>query len=125
MDDDDLDHLERIERKINRILERSITIMADLSALNAAVTQLQTDEQAAAAELAALAAQVSSLTAGTISQAQIDALTASVTSTAQALSDATTAASGTPAPTTTTPGTPGPQPPADPNVPPPGVATGG
>lgn len=67
-----------IERKLD-------TIMADLTALNAAVMALSDAEHAAAAELSKLADEVAGLTAGAVTQDQIDSIAASVTNVASQL----------------------------------------
>ena len=90
--DDDCDQpaslrglLESLHRKVDQL-------MADVSALEAAVENLTVVEGAAAAELSALAAEVAQLTAGEITQEQIDGITQKVTDTANALTAATQAA---------------------------------
>lgn len=81
-----------IERKLD-------SIMADLSALNAAVMALSDAEHAAAAELSKLADEVASLTAGAVTQDQIDSIAASVTNVASQLqADVAGAESAPPAP---------------------------
>jgi ABC-type transporter Mla subunit MlaD len=67
-----------IERKLEEI-------MADLAALNTAVTSLVDAEHAAADELEKLAGEVAGLTAGAVSQEQIDSIAASVTGVAEKL----------------------------------------
>jgi hypothetical protein len=76
-----------LHRKVNKI-------MGDLTALNTAVDNLVAAESAAATELGELRDEVAQLTAGEITQEQIDAITTKVTGVADAL----TAASADPAP---------------------------
>jgi ABC-type transporter Mla subunit MlaD len=90
IEDDD----NRDDRHILKTIERKVEqIMADITALQSAVDQLQTSVQAAATELSTLASDVAGLTPGsTITQDQIDALTASVTSAQSALDTAVSSA---------------------------------
>lgn len=67
-------------------------IMADIIALQDAVNKLTQSEVAASNELAVLVSKIGNLSAGTISQDQIDDLAAQVTSVADALTSATNAA---------------------------------
>jgi chromosome segregation ATPase len=60
-------------------------IMTDVSALTAAIDQLDTDEVAAVAELKALAAKIGELEVGQVTQAQLDELTAHAQAVAAAL----------------------------------------
>lgn len=95
--DDVMDSLESIHRKVD-------IIMADITALNDAVAALEAAEGAAAEELRALVTDVENLTAGEISQEQIDALTERTTNVVNALNNATTSAEdATPGPTPTGP----------------------
>lgn len=70
------------------------TIMADLNALTAAVDALVASEGAAATELQHLADEVATLTAGSVTQEQIDSVTSKVTAVADALNAAVTDAEG-------------------------------
>lgn len=77
---------------INALLQKVNTIMTDITALQAAVTQVQSVDGAAVAELQTLANQVAGLEVGNISQSDIDTLTANLTSVATSVANATTAA---------------------------------
>jgi len=89
--------LSPIKRALNAQTRRLNKIMADLSALEAAVAVLVTDETAAAAELQSLVNEVATLTAGEISQERVDAITQSVSNVATALGAATADAQAPPA----------------------------
>lgn len=92
-----------INRKVNKL-------MADITALNAAVDSLVAAEGAAANELTALRDEIAALSAGDITQEQIDGITQRVTDVATALNTA----SADPAP----PAEPGAPPAEEPPVPP-------
>lgn len=76
-----------LHRKVDRI-------MTDIAALEEAVNALATAEGAAVAELTVLKEEVAQLTAGEITQEQIDAITGKVTDVATALTTAATDAAG-------------------------------
>ena len=86
------DHPNEDRRSVHAILlqiERKITHMsAAIDALTASVTALEADETAAATEFAALAAQITELKAGTITEAEVNALAEKVTAVGTALSSA-------------------------------------
>jgi len=73
--------LESINRKVD-------AVMTDLTALNDAVDALVATDAAAAAEMSALREEIGKLTAGTITQEQIDALAQRVTDASSALAAA-------------------------------------
>lgn len=100
--------LESLHGKVNKL-------MADVSALQAAVDELVVVDGAAAAELSELAAEVAGLQAGEITQEQIDSITEKVTGTARALKQATEEAGGTSEPPAEPPveGEPPAEPPAE------------
>ena len=90
-DTDREDH--RSEREILKQIDRKITDMsAAIEALTASVAALEADETAAATEFAALAAQITELKAGTITEAEVNALAEKVTAVGTALSTATAGA---------------------------------
>jgi outer membrane murein-binding lipoprotein Lpp len=92
-----------LHRKVDKL-------MTDLTALQAAVDGLVGAEGAAAEELVALKDEVAQLTAGTITQDQIDSIASKVTDTANALTAATEAAKAPDAPPAEEPA---PEPPAE------------
>ena len=112
-----------LERGLLLSLHRKVdALMADVSALQAAVDQLVVVEAAAAAELADLAGEVAALTAGEITQEQIDSITQKVTATADALKVATEEADTDDVPPVeppVEPPAPGDEPPAEPPAEPP------
>lgn len=67
-------------------------IMADITALNAAVAEVEEAEAAAAEEFRALATEIENLEAGDVPQSAIDSLTERATAAAKALTEATTGA---------------------------------
>lgn len=83
---------------LHLLLKGVLILMADLAALQAAVDKITASETAAAAELKTLADEVAKLQAGTITQEQVDAITAKVTDVAGALDTAITGAQPAPAP---------------------------
>lgn len=84
------DSLLALHRKVDNL-------MTDLTALQAAVDALVGAESAAAEEMVALKDEIAQLTAGTITQDQIDSITTKVTGVATALSAATAGAEEPPA----------------------------
>lgn len=91
-------HHTNVERALYELNRKVNAIMADFNALDAAVTAVQNDDHAAAAELAALAEQVKTLTAGSpVDQETIDNITTSLTNATQSLASATTAVEPAPA----------------------------
>ena len=82
------------KRLLNEILGKVNTIMADLTQLQAAAQQISTDVAAAVAALNDLAAKLAD--GGTVSQADIDAVTAQLTSASSDLDAAVAADDPTP-----------------------------
>ncbi len=89
--DEVLRSLRALHRKVDKI-------MADITALEAAVEEMAVAEVAAAAELGELVTEIATLTAGEISQEQIDTLTEKASGIATALNSATDAAEAATAP---------------------------
>lgn len=84
-----------VERELLESLHRKVDcLMADVSALKAAVDGLVAVDAAAAAELSLLATEVAELTAGEVTQEQIDSITQKLTDSANSLKTATEAAQG-------------------------------
>lgn len=81
-----------IAHSLNQLHRKADQIMADLTRLNEAVAELETAEAAAAAEMRVLVTDIENLTAGAVTQADIDAITDKATSVATALTEATTGA---------------------------------
>lgn len=81
-----------IAHSLNQLQRKADKIMADLTLLNEAVVELEGAEAAAAAEMRELVTDVENLTAGEVSQADIDAITNKATAVATALTEATTGA---------------------------------
>lgn len=84
-----LDSLHALHSQFN---DRWRELMADLTALQAAVDSLVTAEGSAAAEMQALVAEIATLQAGSVTQEQIDAVTQKATDAVNALNAATTSA---------------------------------
>jgi hypothetical protein len=83
----------RSEREILLDLSKKVTHMsAAIDALTASVATLEADETAAATEFAALATQIGELKAGSITEAEVNALAEKVTAVGTALSTATAGA---------------------------------
>lgn len=80
---------------INALLQKVNTIMTDLSGLRDAVTRVQSTDSAAVAELQSLADRVSQLSAGDVSQAEIDGITADLTAASNKIADAASQATVT------------------------------
>lgn len=71
------------------------SLMADVTQLEAAINAMEAAEVGAVAELSALKDEIATLTAGEITQEQIDALAAKTSAVAEALTTATQDAAGT------------------------------
>lgn len=82
--------LERIEQKLELLIQKQGVEMADVTALNAVIEELNTDEVAAVAEFKALSEEVAQLTTERApTQEQIDAITAKAKAVAEALKSGT------------------------------------
>lgn len=79
--------LESLHRKVDKVL-------TDLTALNNAVDALEAKEAAVASELSALRDEIAQLSAGTITQEQIDGLAARVTAVGEKLNEEVNAPDG-------------------------------
>lgn len=91
----DFDPEEKLMLRLLADLHRKVgRLMADLSQLNAAVDALTAADADAANELAALRDEISQLTAGEITQEQIDSLTNRVTEATSKLAEAVNAPDG-------------------------------
>ena len=85
--------MDRIEQKLNQLLQAQGVVMADVTALNEVIAELETDEVAAVDEFKALSEEVAQLSTDRApTQEQVDQITAKVKAVAEALK------SGTPAP---------------------------
>jgi chromosome segregation ATPase len=93
--------LQRIEDKLDLLIQKQGVEMADVTALNAVIEELDVNEVAAVTEFKALSEEIAQLTTERApTQEQIDAITAKVKSAAEALKAGTPAA---PAPASTPP----------------------
>jgi hypothetical protein len=79
--------LESLHRKVDKVMQ-------DLTKLNESVDRLLAGQAAAADEMAALRDEIASLQAGTITQEQIDGITAKVTEAADKLAESVNAPDG-------------------------------
>lgn len=86
-DEDNWDYT-RISRALKHLAKKVDRVMADLTGLRQAVADVQATDTAAAAEIAALAGKVEELTAGDVSQADIDGIAADLEAAATALAKA-------------------------------------
>jgi hypothetical protein len=87
-DDDDCSDFARLARGLKHLSRKVDRIMTDLTDLRKAVADVQATDTAAVEEITSLAAKVEELTAGNVTQPEIDAIASDLESAATALAAA-------------------------------------
>jgi septal ring factor EnvC (AmiA/AmiB activator) len=83
--------LHRIDRKLDLLIVMEKTIMADLTGINEAIAAQSAALDSLSTEITQLADQVAALTAGSVTQEELDAIAASLNTVATGISDSAAA----------------------------------
>ena len=83
--------LHQIDRKLDLLIVLEKTIMADLTGINEAIAAQSAALDSLSTEITQLADQVAALTAGSVTQEELDAIAASLNTVATGISDSAAA----------------------------------